>query len=150
MAPAPPKAYYSCVFMGHYLAIDLGAESGRALLGSLSGGKLSVEELHRFPNTPVRVPGALYWDILRLWHEIQHGIAVATRAPNLPLDGIGVDPWGVDCALLGSDGLLLDTPRHYRDARNNGVMEKLFEVVSRDQVSEEHTSELQSRQYLVC
>ena len=52
--------------MSHYLAIDLGAESGRALLGSLSGGKLSVEELHRFPNTPVRVPGALYWDILRL------------------------------------------------------------------------------------
>jgi len=58
--------------MSHYLAIDLGAESGRALLGSLSGGRLSVEELHRFPNTPVRVPGALYWDTLRLWHEIQH------------------------------------------------------------------------------
>src|SRR5450432_2387711 len=120
--------------MSHYLAIDLGAESGRALLGSLSGGKLSVEELHRFPNTPVRVPGALYWDILRLWHEIQHGIAVATRERKLTLDGIGVDTWGVDCALLGADGLLLDTPRHYRDARNNGVMEKLFEVVPRDQV----------------
>ena len=127
-------AYYTCVFMSHYLAIDLGAESGRALLGSLSGGKLSVEELHRFPNTPVRVPGALYWDILRLWHEIQHGIAVATRERKLTLDGIGVDTWGVDCALLGSDGLLLDNPRHYRDARNNGVMEKLFEVVPRDQV----------------
>jgi rhamnulokinase len=120
--------------MSHYLAIDLGAESGRALLGSLSAGKLSVEELHRFPNTPVRVPGALYWDILRLWHEIQHGIAVATRERKLTLDGIGIDTWGVDYALLGSDGLLLDTPRHYRDARTNGVMDKLFQVVPRDQV----------------
>ena len=120
--------------MSHYLAIDLGAESGRALLGSLSGRRLSVEELHRFPNTPVRVLGALYWDILRLWHEIQHGIGVATRERKLTLDGIGVDTWGVDYALLGSDGLLLDNPRHYRDARNNGVMEKLFEVVPRDQV----------------
>src|ERR1035437_7643808 len=135
--PSHPRfraAYYTCVFMSHYLAIDLGAESGRALLGSLSGGKLSVEELHRFPNTPVRVPGALYWDILRLWHEIQHGIAVATRERKLTLDGIGIDTWGVDYALLGSDGLLLNTPRHYRDARTNGVMDKLFQVVPRDQV----------------
>ena len=120
--------------MSHYLAIDLGAESGRALLGSLSGHRLSVEELHRFPNTPVRVQGALYWDILRLWHEIQHGIAIAARDRKLTLDGIGVDTWGVDCALLGSDGLLLDNPRHYRDARNNGMMEKVFEAVPRDQV----------------
>src|ERR1039457_2735744 len=134
MAPAPAKAYYTCVFMGHYLAIDLGAESGRALLGSLSGGKLSVEELHRFPNTPVRVPGGLYWDILRLWHEIQHGISVAARERNLTIDGIGIDTCGVDYRLLGSDGLLIDTPRHYRDARTNGVMDKLFEVVPRDQV----------------
>ena len=120
--------------MSHYLAIDLGAESGRALLGSLSGGKLTVEELHRFHNTPVRVQGALYWDTLRLWHEIQHGIAVAARDRGLTLDGIGVDTWGVDFALLGSDGLLVDSPRHYRDARNNGMMEKLFEAVPRDQV----------------
>ena len=120
--------------MSHYLAIDLGAESGRAMLGSLSGGRLSVEELHRFPNTPVRVPGALYWDTLRLWHEIQHGIAVATRERKLTLDGIGIDTWGVDYGLLGADGLLLDTPRHYRDARTNGVMRKLFETVPRDQV----------------
>lgn len=120
--------------MNHYLAFDLGAESGRALLGSLANGKLAVEELHRFPNTPVRVLGALYWDILRLWHEIQHGLGVAVRDRRLALDGIGVDTWGVDCALLGSDGALLESPRHYRDARNNGVMEKLFEVMPRDQV----------------
>ena len=96
--------------MSHYLAIDLGAESGRALLGSLSGGRLSVEELHRFPNTPVRIPGALYWDILRLWHEIQQGIAVASRERKITLDGIGIDTWGVDYGLLGADGLLIDSP----------------------------------------
>uniref|UniRef100_Q021J2 Carbohydrate kinase, FGGY n=1 Tax=Solibacter usitatus (strain Ellin6076) TaxID=234267 RepID=Q021J2_SOLUE len=127
---------YTCLFMSYYLAIDLGAESGRALLGSLSGGKLTVEELHRFPNTPVRVSVALYWDILRLWHEIQKGIGVATRERKLTLDGIGVDTWGVDFALIGADGLLVDMPRHYRDARNNGVMERLFEVVPRADVFE--------------
>jgi len=120
--------------MSRYLAFDLGAESGRAVLGSLSNGTLSVEELHRFPNTPVRVLGALYWDTLRLWHEIQHGLGVAVRERKLALDGIGVDTWGVDCALLGSDGALLESPRHYRDSRNNGTMEKIFEVVPRDQV----------------
>src|SRR5215471_13517131 len=120
--------------MSHYLAIDLGAESGRALLGSFSGGRLSVEELHRFPNTPMRVPGALYWDTLRLWHEIQHGIGIATRERKLTLDGIGVDTWGVDYGLIGSDGQLLENPRHYRDARNSSAMEKLFAVIPRDEV----------------
>src|SRR5260370_39748799 len=110
--------------MGYYLALDLGAESGGALLGSLSSGRLSVEELHRFPNTPVRVQGALYWDILRLWHELQHGIAIATRERKLTLDGIGVDPWGADCAQLGGDGLLLGNPRHRRDPRHNRILEK--------------------------
>lgn len=120
--------------MSHYLAFDFGAESGRALLGTLAGGKLSVEEIHRFPNTPVRVMGALYWDTLRLWHEIQHGIGVAVRDRQLTLDGIGIDTWGVDYGLIGGDGQLLENPRHYRDARNNGVMEKLFAVVPRDEV----------------
>jgi rhamnulokinase len=120
--------------MSHYLAFDLGAESGRALLGTFSAGKLAVEELHRFPNTPVRVLGALYWDTLRLWHEIQHGIALAVRDRNLSLDGIGIDTWGVDYALIGSDGQLCANPRHYRDGRNTGVMERLFCVVPRDQV----------------
>jgi hypothetical protein len=120
--------------MGHYLAFDFGAESGRALLGSLSSGKLAVEEVHRFSNTPVRVLGALYWDTLRLWHEIQHGIGVAARERKLELDGIGIDTWGVDYGLLGADGALIDNPRHYHDSRTNGMMEKLFETVPRDQV----------------
>ena len=120
--------------MSRYLAFDLGAESGRAILGTLESGRLTLEELHRFPNVPVRVLGALYWDTLRLWNEIQHGLAIAGRERRLTLDGIGVDTWGVDFALIGSDGALVDNPRHYRDARNNGVPDKTFQVVPREEI----------------
>jgi rhamnulokinase len=120
--------------MRHYLAFDLGAESGRAMLGTLDAGRLAVEELHRFANTPVRVFDALYWDTLRLWHDIQRGLAIAGRERQLQLDGIGIDTWGVDFALLGADGALADNPRHYRDARTNGVMEKVFDTVPRAEV----------------
>ena len=120
--------------MSHYLAFDLGAESGRAMLGTLDSGGLEIEELHRFPNTPVRVFDALYWDTLGLWHEIQRGLAIAGRDRRVPLDGIGIDTWGVDFALLGADGALADNPRHYRDARTNGVMEKVFSIVPRAEV----------------
>jgi rhamnulokinase len=120
--------------MQHYLAFDLGAESGRAMLGTLDAGRLALEELHRFANTPVRVFNALYWDTLRLWHEIQHGLSVAARDRKLALAGIGVDTWGVDFALIGADGMLVDNPRHYRDPRTNGVMEKVFAVVPRQEV----------------
>jgi rhamnulokinase len=120
--------------MRHYLAFDLGAESGRAMLGTLDGGRLTMEELHRFANTPVRVFDGLYWDTLRLWHEIQRGLAIAGRERKLRLDGIGVDTWGVDFALLGVDGALADNPRHYRDTRTNAAMEKVFEKVPREEV----------------
>ena len=120
--------------MQHYLAFDLGAESGRAMLGTLSESGLVIEELHRFPNTPVRVFSSLYWDTLRLWQEIQHALGVAARERRLALSGVGIDTWGVDFALLGRDGALVDNPRHYRDPRTNGVMEKLFQVVPREEV----------------
>lgn len=120
--------------MKHYLAIDLGAESGRAMLGTLSDDSLALEELHRFPNTPVRLPTGLYWDTFRLFHEIQQGLAIAGRDRKLSLDGIGVDTWGVDFGLLGCDGALVDNPRHYRDSRNNGMLEKTFAVVPREEI----------------
>ena len=88
--------------MSHYLAFDLGAESGRAILGSLELERLSLEQIHRFPNNPVRVLSSLYWDTLRLWHEIQQGLAVATRGRKLQLAGIGVDTWGVAFGLIGA------------------------------------------------
>jgi rhamnulokinase len=120
--------------MNRFLAIDLGAESGRAMLGTLEGGKLALEELHRFPNVPVRLPTGLYWDTLRLFHEIRHALAICGRQRKLTLDGIGVDTWGVDFALLGSDGALVDNPRHYRDARNNGMVEKTIAAASREEI----------------
>ena len=117
-----------------FLAIDLGAESGRAILGTLEGGQLTLEELHRFPNTPVRLPTGLYWDTLRLFHEIRHALFICGRERKLDLDGIGIDTWGVDFALLGADGALVDNPRHYRDARTNGMLEKTFASVPREEI----------------
>ena len=122
--------------MGQYLAFDLGAESGRAIAGELSNGQLQVDELHRFPNTPVRDGDSLCWDTERLWQEVRHGLDVAVRERNLALDGIGVDTWGVDFGLLGADGQLVEKARHYRDSRNNGMMEKVFECVPREEVFE--------------
>ena len=119
--------------MTRYLAFDLGAESGRAIAGTLDGGKLAVDELHRFPNTTVREGEALYWDTERLWNEIRRGIAVAAES-NLALDGIGIDTWGVDYGLVGDDGQLVERPRHYRDPRTNGMMDQLFAVVPRSEV----------------
>ena len=120
--------------MSHYLAVDLGAESGRAILGTLESGRLTLEEIHRFPNTPVRVFHSLYWDTLRLWHEIQQGLRIAGRERQTALDGIGVDTWGVDFALLDSGGALLENPRHYRDARTNGMLEAVFKIIPREEV----------------
>lgn len=120
--------------MSNYLAFDLGAESGRAMLGILNGGKLHLEELHRFSNEPVRVATGLYWDTFRLFHEMREGLRIAGRDRKLKLDGIAVDTWGVDFGLVGADGSLVDNPRHYRDPRTNGIMERLFEAMPRDAV----------------
>ncbi len=123
--------------MPNYLAFDFGAESGRAILGGLENGVLRLTELHRFPNTPVRVFNSLYWDTLRLWHETRQGLAAALKT-GASFSGIGIDTWGVDFGLIGADGLLLGGPQHYRDPRTNGMMEKLFETVPRETVFE-HT-----------
>jgi rhamnulokinase len=120
--------------MKNYLAFDLGAESGRAMLGTIDGGQLRLEELHRFPNEPVRIPAGLYWDTFRLFHEIQQGLAVAGRERGIELDGIGIDTWGVDFGLLDRDGALVDNPRHYRDARNNGMLERTFAAVPKEEI----------------
>jgi rhamnulokinase len=118
----------------NFAAADLGAESGRVILGVIEGGRLTLEELHRFRNDPVRLPTGLYWDTLRLWHDIVAGLTAAGRERGLRLDGIGVDTWGVDIAFLGDDGALADNPRHYRDARNHGILEKAFAVVPREEI----------------
>jgi rhamnulokinase len=120
--------------MSNYLAADLGAESGRVMLGSLAGGRLEIEEIRRFPNQPVELPSGLYWDAFRLFHEIVEGLTIAGRERHVKPAGIGVDTWGVDFGLLGADGGLIDCPRHYRDPRTNGVPDRLFETVPRAEV----------------
>lgn len=117
-----------------YLAIDLGAESGRAVLGSFDGNTVGIEEIHRFPNEPVRTGGELHWDVLRLWYEMQKGIRAAAGWGVTELDGIGVDTWGVDYALLGERGDLLGNPYHYRDVRTDGIMERLFAAMPAEEV----------------
>jgi rhamnulokinase len=115
----------------NFLAFDLGAESGRAILGRFQSGVLDVSEIYRFPNEPVRVRGSLHWDILRLWQEIKKSF----DSPALSkLNSIGIDTWGVDFALLGERGNLLENPYHYRDARTDGIMDAVFALTPRENI----------------
>ena len=115
----------------HVLAIDLGASSGRVMDAAYDGRGLRLREIHRFPNIPVQTPRRLYWDVLRLWHEITLGIAKADQAAS-----IGLDSWGVDYALLDSAGELLANPVHYRDPRTDGIMDWTFERMPRREIFE--------------
>jgi len=116
--------------MPTYIAIDLGAESGRVIAGTLDGGYVRLEELHRFANAPVRTPDGLHWDALRLYQEALVGLGVAGQRYGTDLAGIGVDAWAVDYGLLDAAGRLLGHPYHYRDARTDGVREAVARVVS--------------------
>lgn len=106
----------------NFLAIDLGASSGRVLLGRWTGARFDLHEVHRFPNAPVSVLGHLHWDVLRLWTEITTGLARYAALFEAPLAGIGIASWGVDFALLDQAGTLLGNPYTYRDARTNGMV----------------------------
>ena len=100
----------------HYLAFDFGASSGRAVLGSLDGGRLELHEVHRFANEPVQIGDHLHWDMPRLFGEMTTALA-RCAARQARLDGIGIDTWGVDFGLLSPAGELLGPPYHYRDSR---------------------------------
>jgi rhamnulokinase len=120
-----------------FLAFDLGAESGRAMLGQFDEEQLRLSEVHRFPNGPVRLPDGLHWDVLRLWAEIVHSLALAAREQKSDLAGIGLDTWGVDFGLLDRDGALISTPYHYRDSRTDGMLEEAFARVPRAEIFEQ-------------
>lgn len=110
----------------HVLAFDLGASSGRAMLGRLTDGRIELEELHRFPNDPVQVGGRLHWDILRLLHELKQGLLKAKHR-GIRLSSVAIDSWGVDFGLIGAGGELLGNPYHYRDPHTNGVYDRVVE-----------------------
>jgi rhamnulokinase len=114
-----------------YLAFDFGAESGRAVLAHLQSGILTIKEVHRFANDPIECGGSLHWDVPKLWLEVRNALA---NLPETELASIGVDAWGVDFALLGERGELLQNPYHYRDRRTEGVMEEVFKKVTREEI----------------
>lgn len=116
------------------VAFDLGASSGRALLGHLDGDTLSFREIHRFPNDPVQVGNRLHWDILRLWHEIKQGLIKARQQSSGQLASLGIDSWAVDFGLLAANDELLGNPYHYRDSHTANMMPQLWEEVPRAEV----------------
>lgn len=123
--------------MIHVLAFDLGASSGRAMVGTLDrsepeGPILKLEEVHRFPNEPVRAGGHLYWDVLRLLHDIKQGFRKA--AESRTIESFGIDTWGVDYGLIGADGELLGNPYHYRDSRTDDTVDKVHGIIGKDKL----------------
>src|SRR5262245_19622034 len=116
-----------------FLAFDLGAESGRGVLGLFDGQRVALEVIHRFPNGPVRALEAMHWDVLRLHAEMLAGMRIAAGKVGA-VDSVGLDTWGVDFALLGKDGSLLGNPRHYRDPHTETIMDAAFARVPRAEV----------------
>ncbi len=128
------RSKYTCgddLVSAHFLAFDLGAESGRAVLGRLQSGVLGVTEVHRFPNQPLKTDASMRWDIRRLWSEMRNALE---SVPAAGLDSIGVDTWGVDYGLLDARGELVENPYHYRDSRTDGVMDAVFNRVPREDI----------------
>jgi rhamnulokinase len=115
-----------------FAAVDLGADSGRVVLGRLDGGSVSLEVVHRFPNRPVRLPDGLHWNLIGLFADTLEGLGRA--AAKAPLSGIGIDSWGVDYGLLDGSSRLLGLPFHYRDERTHGMVARVHERVSRDEL----------------
>ncbi len=118
--------------MKKVLSFDFGASSGRAMLSTFENGKIAAEEIHRFSNDTVIVNGTMYWDVLRLFFEIKTSITKAVN--NGGFDAIGIDTWGVDFGLIDKRGKLIGNPVHYRDMRTEGVPEKVFEKVSKEEI----------------
>ena len=119
-----------------FFAVDLGATSGRTIVGNISEGKVKLEELTRFPNNLIETGGHFYWDIYALYFEIIKGLKEAARR-NLDITSIGIDTWGVDFVCVGEDGALLRNPIAYRDPHTFGAMEEYFDTcVSKEKVYE--------------
>ncbi len=114
-----------------FLAFDLGAESGRAVLGVLENGRIELKVIHRFRTEGLFMLGTRQWDVTRIYEEMVQGLAQCVREFGSDLDGIAVDTWGVDFGLIASDGSLLGNPRHYRDKANDGMTDYAFSILPR-------------------
>jgi sugar (pentulose or hexulose) kinase len=118
----------------NYIAVDLGAESGRVMLATIGEDKLELQECHRFPNGPTVQDGSMHWDFDKLFNEIKTGIAKTLKEAKQEIAGIGVDTWGVDYGLIDSRGELIENPYHYRDSRTDGMLEKAYAKMPREQI----------------
>ena len=119
----------------NFFAVDLGATSGRTILGSIEDGKLKQREITRFPNTIIELGGHFYWDIYALYNEIVKGLKVCADE-GIELTSIGIDTWGCDFAVFGADGGLLRNPYCYRDPHTEGAMEEYFKLIPKEKVYE--------------
>jgi rhamnulokinase len=117
----------------NFLAFDLGATSGRSIIGTLNDGKIEIRELTRFANGIVELHGKFYWNIFGLYEHLKEGLAACAREGIIP-NSIGIDTWGVDIVPIGSDGSILGMPRAYRDPYTDGVPEEFFEIIPREEV----------------
>ena len=108
--------------MRYVLALDFGASSGRAMLAGFDGSRITLQEVHRFANEPVSKDGRLYWNVPQLMEELEQGLQAGYAIA--PYESIAIDTWGVDYGMLGADGTLLELPRHYRDGRTDGILQK--------------------------
>lgn len=120
-----------------YLAVDIGASSGRVVAGFLNEGKLTLEEVHRFDNGVVHVQDHLHWDLLRQWSQVKDGLRKAHQQFGSQILSVGVDTWGVDFGLLGRNDELLGNPHSYRDSQTSGILDKAFKVASREEIFNE-------------
>jgi rhamnulokinase len=117
-----------------YLAVDMGASSGRVLAGLFDGQKLRLEEVHRFENGAVEIAGSLHWNVLSLWAQVCQGLRLAATKYGRAIKSIGIDTWGVDFGLLGRGDTLLGNPHSYRDRRSEGMLELALKQVSREEI----------------
>ncbi|MCU0646286.1 MAG: rhamnulokinase [bacterium] len=120
----------------HFLGFDIGASSGRTLLGTLQNEKIIIKELHRFPNGMIDILGKLRWNIVDLFENIKQGMKVCASEITTKPASIAVDTWGVDYGLFAADGNMLGLPYGYRDARTDGMMDEFFKIIPRDRVYE--------------
>jgi len=116
-----------------FLAFDLGATSGRSILGTLENGRLQMKELTRFPNQMLQIGKHFHWNIYSLFEHFKVALA-AVKEEGVEISSIGIDTWGVDFALIAKDGTILGAPYAYRDPHTQGMPEKFFEIVPRDEV----------------
>lgn len=116
-----------------FLAFDLGATSGRSVIGTLEGGKVEIRELTRFPNGIIELHGKYYWNLTGLYQALKEGLAACAREGIVPRS-VGVDTWGVDVVPVAADGSILSMPRAYRDPYTAGAPERFFERIPREEV----------------